>query len=191
MDRPPVSPREREVLDLLGEHLTHEQIGNRLFISTRTVESHVASLRRKLDLPDHRSLVRYAIEQRMPRADGPPQPLSTFIGRADELGAVGRALDSSRLVSVVGPGGVGKTRLAIAAASASPWPVYWLHLIPIADQRTPADDLVQVCGARATHRVNPVDAVVAALRAHRALIVFDNCEHLANAAAVLAEQLLT
>ncbi len=50
-----VSPREREVLELLGDHLTHEEIGQRLFISVRTVESHVASLRRKLGLPDHRA----------------------------------------------------------------------------------------------------------------------------------------
>src|SRR5947209_17149206 len=52
-----LSAREREVLLLLGEHLTHEQIGQRLFISVRTVESHVASLRRKLGMADHRSLV--------------------------------------------------------------------------------------------------------------------------------------
>jgi DNA-binding CsgD family transcriptional regulator len=59
-----VSPREREVLELLGEHLTHEEIGQRLFISVRTVESHAASLRRKLDLPDHRALVRRAVAAR-------------------------------------------------------------------------------------------------------------------------------
>ena len=57
-----VTEREREVFGLLGSHLTHEQIGQRLFISVRTVESHVASLRRKLAIPDHRTLVKVAAE---------------------------------------------------------------------------------------------------------------------------------
>src|SRR3954464_9774347 len=61
MEPGPVSPREREVLALLGQQLTHEEIAHRRFISVRTVESHAASLRRKLALPDHRSLVRYAV----------------------------------------------------------------------------------------------------------------------------------
>src|SRR3954470_4193826 len=60
MEPGPVSPREREVLALLGQQLTHEEIGSPLFNSVRTVESHLASLRRKLGLPDHRAFVRYA-----------------------------------------------------------------------------------------------------------------------------------
>ena len=78
------------MLALLGRQLTHEEIGHRLFISVRTVESHVASLRRKLDLPDHRSLVRYAVVH----ADGAGSsrlgmrasaPLTSFVGRGEEL----------------------------------------------------------------------------------------------------------
>jgi DNA-binding CsgD family transcriptional regulator len=49
-----VSGRETEVLGLLGEHLSHAEIAARLFISVRTVESHVASLRRKLNVGTHR-----------------------------------------------------------------------------------------------------------------------------------------
>ena len=55
-----MSDREAEVLGLLGEHLSHAEIAARLFISVRTVESHVASLRRKLDAATHRELVRLA-----------------------------------------------------------------------------------------------------------------------------------
>jgi DNA-binding CsgD family transcriptional regulator len=51
-----VSARESEVLDLVGKGLTNTQIGTRLFISVRTVESHVSSLLRKLDLPDRHAL---------------------------------------------------------------------------------------------------------------------------------------
>jgi len=55
-----VSDRETEVLALLGEHLSHAEIAARLFISVRTVESHVAALRRKLNVGTHRELVRLA-----------------------------------------------------------------------------------------------------------------------------------
>jgi DNA-binding CsgD family transcriptional regulator len=79
-----VTPRERAVLELLGDHLTHDEIGRKLFISTRTVESHVAHLRHKLGVPDHRGLVRLASEYRLDGAREPVPtvkvPLTTFIG---------------------------------------------------------------------------------------------------------------
>ena len=78
-----LSAREREVLVLLGEQLTHEQVGQRLFISVRTVESHVASLRRKLGMPDHRALVRFAVEHRWTPAGG-----SQMSPRPDRNGTV-------------------------------------------------------------------------------------------------------
>ena len=57
------SPRETEVLGMLGEHLSNAQIAQRLFISDRTVESHVSSLLRKLGLGDRRALAGYACAQ--------------------------------------------------------------------------------------------------------------------------------
>ncbi|WP_199837886.1 response regulator transcription factor, partial [Streptomyces scabiei] len=60
MSTPAVSAREAEVLALLGEHLSNAEISARLFISVRTVESHVSALLRKLDEPDRRALSRRA-----------------------------------------------------------------------------------------------------------------------------------
>src|SRR3954468_1915371 len=104
MEPGPVSPREREVLALLGRQLTHEEIGHQLFISARTVESHVASLRRKLDLPDHRSLVRYAVVHA--DASGSSRsgmralaPLTSFVGRTRELSALQTAVRGTRVVT--------------------------------------------------------------------------------------------
>ena len=149
-----MSPREAEVLDLLGEQLTHEEIATRLFISIRTVESHVASLRRKLDAPDHRALVRLAVARRH-AADGRtrgvlPAPLSSFIGRHTERAMVAAALTHARLVALVGPGGVGKTRLMIATASevAEGYAngVAYLDLVPVTDPTRIAAALASAVG---------------------------------------------
>ncbi len=58
------SPREAEVLEAVGHHLTNAEIATQLFISVRTVESHVSALLRKLSLPDRRALASYAAAQR-------------------------------------------------------------------------------------------------------------------------------
>ncbi|MGZ4704624.1 MAG: LuxR C-terminal-related transcriptional regulator, partial [Acidimicrobiales bacterium] len=121
-----VSPREAEVLALVGEQLTNPEIAARLYISVRTVESHVSSLLRKLGVDDRRALAAMAGTIPTVAADGPlgadggrqvrglqgaPEAFTSFIGRDDELGAVLAALAESRLVTLTGPGGIGKTRL--------------------------------------------------------------------------------
>src|SRR4029453_15021392 len=63
MSSPPISAREAEVLALLGEHLSNAEIGARLFISVRTVESHVSSLLRKLQMADRRALAVFAVTE--------------------------------------------------------------------------------------------------------------------------------
>ena len=64
-----ISAREAEVLAALGEHLTNAEIGARLFISVRTVESHVSSLLRKLQVADRRALA--AVAATTQSASGP------------------------------------------------------------------------------------------------------------------------
>jgi predicted ATPase/DNA-binding CsgD family transcriptional regulator len=191
-----VSPRERAVLELLGEHLTHAEIGQRLFISVRTVESHVASLRRKLELPDHRALVRLAVEQRSSvAAPSLIAPLTSFVGRETELAELAAALESSRLVSAVGPGGAGKTRLAIAAAQACisrfAQGVRMVDLVPVADTAALEETVAQACAAAPSSQRGPVEALISTLRRQQILLVLDNCEYHVDAVAVLVERLVT
>jgi DNA-binding CsgD family transcriptional regulator len=117
-----ISAREAEVLAAVREHLSHAEIAARLFISIRTVESHVSSLLRKLGAEDRRALTLIAGERTAAPAPPPPVPalppaLTSFVGRARERAELAVALDGQRLVSAVGPGGVGKTRLALAVAA--------------------------------------------------------------------------
>ncbi len=82
---PVISAREAEVLGLLGQHLSNAEIAARLFISVRTVESHVSALLRKLEAPDRRALSRRAAESagagRSRPAPALPAPLTAFVGR--------------------------------------------------------------------------------------------------------------
>jgi DNA-binding CsgD family transcriptional regulator len=111
-----MSQREAEVLEALAAHRSNAQIAGKLYISVRTVESHVSSLLRKFGVADRRELAELAQTVLAPvtRPAGPlglPAPWTSFVGRDRERDAINAALQTSRLVSLVGPGGVGKTRL--------------------------------------------------------------------------------
>jgi len=194
-----VSDRETEVLALLGEHLSHAEIAARLFISVRTVESHVAALRRKLNVGTHRELVRLAAGYPaagtgLAASRRLPAPLTSFLGRDGERAALAAALGTSRLVSAVGPGGIGKTRLALAVAAdvADRFGGTWYaDLVPVTDPALLAAAVLAALGADESSSRPAQDALAAAVGERRALLVLDNCEHLVNAVAVLTERLLS
>ena len=196
-----VSGRETEVLVLLGEHLSHAEIAARLFISVRTVESHVASLRRKLNIGTHRELVRLAAGYRAAETGSglaaPPRlpaPLTSFVGRDGERAALATALGASRLVSAVGPGGIGKTRMALAVAADVAdrfGGIWYVDLVPVTDPALLPAAVLAGLGAGESSARPAEDVLVAAVGERRALLVLDNCEHLVNAVALLTERLLS
>jgi DNA-binding CsgD family transcriptional regulator len=120
-----LSPREAEVLELVGIHLSNPRIAERLYLSVRTVESHIASLIRKLGVADRRALVAYTAEDDRPATDVPkmrarsnlPLSRSSFIGRQAEREQLRKMVKAEALVSLTGIGGCGKTRLALEVAS--------------------------------------------------------------------------
>ncbi|GJG86096.1 hypothetical protein tb265_12770 [Gemmatimonadetes bacterium T265] len=130
-----------------------------------------------------------------------PAALSSFVGRVREVSAVQTLLGATRLLTVVGPGGAGKTRLAreVAASAASTVApdadgVWWVELASIAAGGS-ADDVLQAAGAAAgvppaTGGGGPGEALEAALADGRALVVLDNCEHVVDATARVVERLL-
>lgn len=111
----------------------------------------------------------------------PTQPTS-FVGREAELGAIARALPTSRVVSVLGPGGVGKTRLAMAAAQAAlptfPGGAWLIEAGAEYDgERLPA----LVAQAMGLPGVEPLEELLSALTSAPALLILDSCEHLLGA----------
>jgi predicted ATPase/class 3 adenylate cyclase/tRNA A-37 threonylcarbamoyl transferase component Bud32 len=124
-----------------------------------------------------------------------PVQLSSFVGRAGELDQLAAAMRASPLVTVTGPGGVGKTRLALQAA-ADQLPSFrngaWLcELAPARDAEAMAQAVLAALRARPRPGISTAGSVVEFLRTRSALLlVLDNCEHLAAAAAALAADIL-
>ena len=123
-----------------------------------------------------------------------PDQLTSFVGRAEELRVVEKMLAESRLVSLVGPGGSGKTRLAIQTAAEvldrHPDGAFFVDLAPLADPEAVALAAAQALGLGDRSGLLPADAVVEYLRDREALLILDNAEHLLPAAADLSEKLL-
>ena len=119
-----------------------------------------------------------------------PSPVSSFIGRARELEQTGAALGQARVVTLTGPGGVGKTRLALqAAAQVAPrfGDGTWLcELAPIRDPAKVDDAVAAVFSVTARSGQGTRETLAEFLRTKELLLVLDNCEHLIEGAAALA-----
>src|SRR5690606_6818532 len=194
-----ISAREAEVLAAVGEHLSNAEIAAKLFISVRTVESHVSSLLRKLGAADRRALTQIAAERAGPprsraSAAALPPALTSFVGRAKERAELAGALDGHRLVSAVGPGGVGKTRLALAVAAdvAHRYAdgVWYVDLVPVTDASMIAPTVAAALGLEEQQGRTRRQTLLEWASGRRALLILDNCEHLLNGVADLVERLL-
>jgi DNA-binding CsgD family transcriptional regulator len=177
-----VTAREAEVLALVGQHLTNAQIAEMLFIAVRTVESHMASLLRKLNMPDRRSLARHAAADHGPRRVALPVAATPFLGRAVERAELTEALEGPRLVTAVGTGGIGKTRLAISVAgdvaATRRDGVWFVDLVRVADPAAVIAAVGEVVGVPEQLALSQDAALVASLARRDGLLVLDNCEHL-------------
>lgn len=120
-----------------------------------------------------------------------PREVTSFVGRRNETEAVARLLDRGPLVTLTGPGGVGKTRLALRAAAhaagSHPDGVWLCELAPV-DANAVDHAVAGALGVVPEGGV--VDALVAFLTGRRALVVLDNCEHVVDAVAGVVERLI-
>ncbi|MFN2463241.1 MAG: tetratricopeptide repeat protein [Candidatus Dormibacteria bacterium] len=119
-----------------------------------------------------------------------PVQISSFVGRERELERIGELLASARLVTLLGPGGTGKTRLAYQAAAAAaesfPDGVWVAELASLSDPALVPTPLLGALGLREEVGRTLTETVVAHLCYRRALVVLDNCEHVVDEAAALA-----
>lgn len=124
-----------------------------------------------------------------------PIQLTSFIGRTRETAEVKRRLTGTRLLTLTGVGGSGKTRLALQvtqeAASEYAHGVGWVELAPLSDPSLVPNVVMSALELRDEAGRAPLDALTDYLRAKKLLLVLDNCEHLIVACAQLAHHLLT
>jgi predicted ATPase/DNA-binding SARP family transcriptional activator len=139
-----------------------------------------------------------------------PAQLTSFVGREQELRRVGKLLSEARLVTLTGPGGAGKTRLSVEASArlAEQRPdelsdgVWFVPLAAVRDALDVPQAVLAALGIQETAwpadpaeaarlaALSPLDRLTDALTSRRLLLVLDNCEHVAAAAARLAGQVL-
>jgi len=120
-----------------------------------------------------------------------PELVSSFVGREGEVAEVRRMVEESRLVTLTGPGGVGKTRLALQVAAelldGSGDGVWLVELAAVRDPEDVPAAVASTLGIKEQPGRSMHDALVAALADRNVLVVLDNCEHLVGACAKLAE----
>jgi predicted ATPase/DNA-binding SARP family transcriptional activator len=123
-----------------------------------------------------------------------PIPVSSFVGRVDEMALLDKAIHEHRLVTVVGPGGAGKTRLAIEAAGNVRGSfrdgVWTVDLAQVPDPESAPQAVAAALHIAEQPGIDLADSIGAYLRRRTTLLVLDNCEHVVDAVAALATSLL-
>jgi predicted ATPase/DNA-binding CsgD family transcriptional regulator len=192
--------REQEVLALLAERLTNREIGDRLHLTENTVKAYVGSILSKLYVKNRRQAVERAKALGLldtdrkapsrPRHNLPADP-TPFIGRAEQLAEIGRLLTQTRLLTLTGPGGIGKTRLALRAAAdaldAFDNGVFFVSLAPIHSAGHIVQTITEAIDFPLSTDEEPIAQLLTYLRRRQLLLVMDNFEHLLDGADVVGE----
>jgi predicted ATPase/DNA-binding SARP family transcriptional activator len=164
--------------------MTLSSVGEKLTLPS---PSAVRSSRRKDSLENARAVFSRPLGEL-------PRELSSFVGREHEISEVKRLLADTRLLTLTGAGGSGKTRLALAVAQdlleVFEDGVWWVGLASLSDPNLVPQALASALGVREAPERLLTDALIEHLKPRKALIVLDNCEHLVEGCAVLADTLL-
>ena len=192
--------REQEVLTLLSERLTNREIAERLHLVEGTVKDYVGKILSKLYVKNRREAVERAktlglldgdrLTVVSPPTNLPAEP-TPFVGREDELAEIMQQLGETRLLTLTGPGGIGKTRLALrTAAEKADEFEQGCFFISLASLRS-VEHLIQMIaeGVKfplATHE-DPQHQLLRYLRKRQLLLVMDNFEHLLDGAGIVSD----
>jgi len=200
----PLSERELEVLRLLAEDKSNREVGEELFISAETVKWYNKQIYSKLDVSSRSEAVQKAhtlgLLERPTELDistrqdvNLPVYLTSFIGRYNEIEAIKDLLATNRLITLTGPGGAGKTRLGVQAATACAdryqHGVAFVELALIRDVALVPNAIANALGLREGSQDAPVRSIKQYLSKKSFLLIIDNFEHLLEAAVLITDLL--
>lgn len=178
--------READVLEAIGRRLTNGEIAEQFHVSVRTVESHIAALRRKLSASSRGELIAAAAELARSAVVGGDAEL---IGRDDDLDAVMARMEGGGLVTLVGPAGVGKSRLAREVARRSAGEVRLVDLVGVETDGV-AVAVADGVGVGAAEGTDIAGGLRLALTGRSLLLVVDNADLVSHALAEVVADLL-
>ncbi len=201
--------RERDILRLLTNGLTDNEIAEAVILTVGTVKWYNRQIYNKLGVRNRTEAITRAQRlgllrsEPLPSASTPPSvpphnlpaQITSFIGRSRELAELTASLQASRLVTLTGPPGTGKTRLALEVASALLEHfrngVYFVSLASIQDANFVAHTIAQVLDVKESGSASIFAALKAALQDKQVLLVLDNFEHLLTAARLVSDLVAT
>lgn len=192
--------REQDILILLSEHLTNREIADRLHLAETTVKDYVSKILSKLYVKNRRQAVRRArelglLDTDQKTASSPrinlPASSTAFIGRKDELERIKQNLRKTRLLTLSGPGGMGKTRLALKAAEEIADDFqdgsFFVSLAPIRSVDHIIQSIADAVNFPLPTHEDPKYQLLRYLKKKNLLLVMDNFEHLMDGVGVVSE----
>lgn len=193
--------REAEVVELVRIGLTNDEIARHLYISPGTVRKHLEHAYLKLGVHTRTQAAAAIANARvlppMPPTPGRPRDLprylTAFVGRQHEIDRLRSLIGNARLLTLTGPGGVGKTRLVVTLVEGlteTRDTTTFVELGSLSDPALVPQAVASAVGLREVAGYSIVDGLIQHLGPRRALLILDNCEHLVDACATLVEMLL-
>jgi predicted ATPase/DNA-binding CsgD family transcriptional regulator len=192
--------REQEVLTLLAERLTNQEIAQRLHLAESTVKDYVGKILSKLYVKNRRQAVERAKALGLlnavrktrlkPLTNLPAEP-TPFIGRRGELEKIKQLWGETRLLTLLGPGGIGKTRLALKAAQDVAHDFEdgccFVSLAPIPSPEHAVQAIAEAVKFPLATVEDPQQQLLRYFKKKRLLLIMDNFEHLLDSVGIVSE----
>lgn len=202
----PLSEREIEILRLAADGQANGEIAARLSLSLNTVKWYSRRIYEKLAVENRTQAVQRAHTMGLLAENQPPtkaaqpfhnlpSPLTTFVGRRAEIDAAKQLLKQHRLLTLTGPGGIGKTRLALRVAEEMQGVfqdgLCFVDLAPVSEAALLINTIAHALGVADSLDTSPFELLQAMLGEKYLLLILDNFEHLIEAAPLVADLLAT